>query len=584
VKSSYEKEEYRTVVVDLEGNRMNEDSITFNGQITNISQGLDLILDRFQNEHLVEVTLVTDGIFNRGVSPIYKDYPFVVNTIGVGDTVPKKDIRIESLKYNRVAFQGNRYPLEVGVFNEGLRQDKVPLVLKRGSKIIARKELNLQEDGYDVHSFLIDADSSGIDIITAEINAIPVEYNKQNNVRRAYVEVIDARQRILLAASAPHPDIRAINQALGKDDNFEVVLYIYDENVIGAQPYDLVITHNLPSRANDFPEPLKKQLEEGTPLFAMVGPTTNLSRFRQSYGMFPETSSSPDEIFVAVDETFTSFSLGTDFISELQNYPPIFVPFGNYSVSDGQEVVFKQQVGSLVTSKPQFVLGSKQGTKYGLFAGEGIWRWRLNEFQRNGSATNFDEFVYKVVQFLSSKEDKKRLRVYPDRREYFENEQISLLSEFYNEIYEPVYEQKISLEIFGDSIRRSFSFNTQQFNPEFRVTGLGRGRYNYVATTSYKGQQFSSQGSFLIKELNIENQTLTANHGLLRELARRSDGLYIHWLDVNSLLNHISDSDYKPILYNDYQLKAIIDLKWVFVVLFVLLALEWFLRKFYGSY
>jgi hypothetical protein len=46
----------------------------------------------------------------------------------------------------------------------------------------------------------------------------PEEFTAQNNSRDAYIEVIDGKEKILLLAAAPHPDIKAIKSALEKNE------------------------------------------------------------------------------------------------------------------------------------------------------------------------------------------------------------------------------------------------------------------------------------------------------------------------------------------------------------------------------
>ncbi|MFC7669384.1 hypothetical protein ACFQT0_19980 [Hymenobacter humi] len=58
------------------------------------------------------MVLLSDGLVNQGRSPAYSDYNFPIYSVAVGDTVPKRDLRLTGLTYNRVAFSGNRFPLE----------------------------------------------------------------------------------------------------------------------------------------------------------------------------------------------------------------------------------------------------------------------------------------------------------------------------------------------------------------------------------------------------------------------------------------------------------------------------------------
>ena len=48
------------------------------------------------------------------------------------------------------------------------------------------------------------------------ISPIANEFSKENNVKDLFIEVLDARQKILILAASPHPDLAAIKKFLSE--------------------------------------------------------------------------------------------------------------------------------------------------------------------------------------------------------------------------------------------------------------------------------------------------------------------------------------------------------------------------------
>ena len=84
------------------------------GLLTNVREG-------YEGRNLAGVVLVSDGLVNQGRSPVYSEFNFPIYSVAVGDTVPKRDLSLPTLNYNRVAFSGNRFPLRPKSATKDLR-------------------------------------------------------------------------------------------------------------------------------------------------------------------------------------------------------------------------------------------------------------------------------------------------------------------------------------------------------------------------------------------------------------------------------------------------------------------------------
>ena len=62
--------------------------------------------------------------------------------------------------------------------------------------------------------------------------------------------------------------------------------------------------------------------------------------------------------------------------------------------------------------------------KVGVLVAEGIWRWRLNEFAESDKTEAFDEVFSKLIQYLSTQEDKRKFRCFPVQNEFTDAEPV----------------------------------------------------------------------------------------------------------------------------------------------------------------
>jgi hypothetical protein len=175
--------------------------------------------------------------------------------------------------------------------------------------------------------------------------------------------------------------------------------------------------------------------------------------------------------------------------------------------------------------------------------------------------------------------------VYPVKNEFWDNEPVIFETEVYNEIYEKIYGQKIDLTIKHENdSAQSYSYVISPANTRFRISGLEPGVYQYTARSRINGEESQVSGMFSVRKMQIETTTLTANHQLLKELSRRTGGKYYGIPQLNQLEQELQQKEIKSMIISSENYLAIINMKWIFFVLLLLLTLEWGFRKYLGGY
>jgi hypothetical protein len=292
-----------------------------------------------------------------------------------------------------------------------------------------------------------------------------------------------------------------------------------------------------------------------------------------------------DEVTPVVNPTFSHFTLSTEANSIVTDYPPASVHFGKIQLPLSASPLLYQRIGSVSTEKPLLAVDIKDSRKIGIMLGEGLWRWRLNEFEQNENTVAFDELFGKLIQFLSTTEDKRKFKSYPIQQEFPDSEPVVFESQVYNDIFEPIYGNKIDISITDESGKRNdYTYVTSPGNIRYQIGGLPEGVYRYRSRTVINQKTEEVRGEFAVVEKQAELQNLTADFDLLKKLSDNTGGKFYKASAIENLKAELQKSEAKSIIHTEETYDSLINLKWVFWLLLILVSTEWVLRKYHGSY
>lgn len=560
--------------------------IKFDHEFTDLNNLLKTIQSDFEGRNLAGAVLLTDGIYNQGVSPNFVPYNFDIFTVGLGDTVPKIDLNLKTLFYNKIAYQGNKFPLVAEIINTGFSGEEITVTVKRNNKTLLSKNAVLSGNNQVTNvEFILDADQKGIQHYIVEVQPKDNEFTLENNNKHAYIDIVEGKEKILVVAMSPHPDIKAINNALDKSENYELSVYIPGLHDVKDDKFDLVIFHQVPGLEKD-PKFIEYQ-DKKIPKWFILGNNTNINQFNNSNKILKVNiaKAEKDRVTPSFNDRFTTFNFKPEFKKTISSFPPVSVPFGKYAVQTNAEVLLFQKVGNVVTDNPLLIIGKDGDAKSAVLAGEGIWQWRLHEFAKTGKQEAFDELILKTIQYLSAKEDKRKFRTYPINNEYIESEVVAFENEIYNDIFERIYNQEVHLEITPeDGKKQNYTYLITEANSQFKISGLSEGIYKYKATASINGRTESSEGAFTVKSVKLEVLNLTANHNMLRKLSEQNNGKFYHHTELNVLMDDFNTKKAQGIITSNAELLPVINMRWLFFVLLIMISTEWFIRKYSGGY
>jgi hypothetical protein len=455
--------------------------------------------------------------------------------------------------------------------------------------LISSQEMLIDSpDFFNTTTSILESKTPGIKRYRVRIEGINGEYNTKNNSRDFFVEILDARQKILILANAPHPDLGAIKNLITENKNYDADIRYASEQNINYVNYNLVILHNLPSEMQNVTSILNDLNKNRIPRIFIVGMQTSLNLLNQVQNVIQVqgNTKSTEEIQALLNPAFSQFTTSEALNSQFRALPPLLTPFGTYKVKGNASVYLYQQIKKIKTDYPMIAFAEEQGIKTSVVCGEGIWKWRLFDHLQHQNYERIGELVNKVILLTSLKTDKRKFRTSTSKNLFRENETILFDAQLYNDGSELINVPEVSLVIKSED-NREFPFTFSKYMNYYTLdAGLfPPGSFKYRASVTFNGKILTSEGSFTVESIQLELYDLTARHGVLKSLSDKMGGIMVQPKNIQALQDSLLASNtLKPVIYQSNTTKSIIHYRLIFFIILGLLSTEWFFRRYFGSY
>lgn len=567
------------------GSDVQQDSLfQYKQAATDISEALSKAQEFYSTQNLGAVILSSDGRFNWGSNPVYQQLSLnsAVYTVGLGDSAIQKDLRITQVYANKTVSLNSHFEIRADIIASLCRGYNNNIQLSEAGASLSGNSINITSDRYDRSvSFMVKANTTGLHHYVISVPVAEGEQNTANNRKDIFLEVVDEKKNILIAAASPHPDVNAIRDALAGVESYKVTVRMMDDLPPSLDEYSAVVLHQLPLFGGSFADMLQSSKK---PIWYILGAQTNagvLSRLTKPASI-NTTPGMTREITAAFDPAFNTFILPQSLQSVLEKMPPFNVPNGSIQAAPGAGILFKQRGNNPAESSPLWIL--QQGNiPNALLAGEGIWRWRLYEYKYFGKHDVVDECIRQTVSFLASNNNGKPFHVALPKYIWSDQEAISMNAYLLNANKEQVNTADVQLTITDSSGRKqNFSFEKAGSAYRLNIGVWAGGSYNYTAQTNFNGKAYSVSGNFFVETQPLELMETGADYGLLYSLAKKYNGSFVPASNISYLYDSISkNNNIKPILQTNTDTVPLVDWKWYFFLLLVFAVTEWLLRKYW---
>ena len=560
-------------------NLQESNSLDYKEKYTNITKALSSTKDIYAQTNTVTVVL-TDGNQTLG-----EDYEFYSNTIkypvypiAIGDTTQYEDIRIQQVNVNKYAFLKNKFPIETYISYQGKGSASTSLSISLDGENVYRENINLSTEKSSLKiQTLLNAKSVGVKRIQVTLTSLESERNISNNQKNIAVEVIDEKTNIAIISNIKHPDIGALKKSIEKNEQRSVTILKPNVTLEDIEDIDIFILYQ--------PEPSFSKIykyiqQKKANLFTITGAKTNWNFINLVQKQYRIDSGYPtQDVFGVANASFSKFDI-SDF--SLDNFPPLESNAGTLKANDlAESLIYMKIKGRTLTSPLLFSQDTDHGKEITLL-GENIWKWRVQNYRNTQSFENFDNFIGKLMVYLSTSKSKNRLNVNYESI-YQGNSEAKITATYFDEAFVFDPNASISLKLKGEKngVSNEIPMLIKGNFYEADLSTLPAGEYSFTITV--KDENRSKTGSFTILDFDVEKQFVSTNYKKLNQLAANTGGKLYYPSQIDEFLQEISNNNqFVPVQKGKENIVPIIDFWILLTIITAALSLEWIIRKYNG--
>ncbi len=571
-------DKYKVVTWGFGMDVQTDSAFRYTQQSTDIANALSKAQEYYGAQNLGAVILASDGRYNQGSNPLYQQLSLQspLYTVGIGDSARQKDLRITQVYSNKTATLNSQFEIRADVLATLCNGYNNSLQLLEGGNVIATSNIAVNSDRYDRSiSFSVKADKAGLHHYTIQAPVADGEKNTANNKKDVFVEVVEDKKDILIAAASPHPDINAIKEALQGLDGYKLTVRMAYE-LPSFRDYDVVILHQLPSmqmnNARDIAS-VKK------PMWFIMGMQSNPGATQSLFSNYKlAMQMQPVDAYPAYNNAFSSFIVPQNLQAVLDKMPPLNVPVAKMEAIGGMDVLFNQRGGQL----PLWAVHNTT-TPLAITIGEGLWRWRIYEYKNFNTHNTIDECIRQTIAFLAANVNDKPFYVSLPKYVWSDQEAITLNAYLLNATSQQVNTPDVQLSI-ADANGKKQDFSFERAGSAYKLnTGIwAEGNYTCTARTVHNGTTHTAAGSFVVTHTPLEQMESGADYALLYGLSNKYNGSFVPASSMASLYDSISkNTSIKPVIQSDITAVPLVDWKWYFLLILIFAVAEWLLRKYW---
>jgi hypothetical protein len=580
-------------------NLIDEDTLSiikFSETVTDFSKIFSNINQTENN--IASITIISDGVITEGSTPIYsaEKLGIPVFTVGIGDSTKKNDVEIKNVINNEFIYAETPTTILATVLNIGFSGKASQISLYENSQLIEQKSLVLNESGVNSISFDYTPKQSGEKKLTLRISNQDGESTFLNNQKVFYINVLSNKINVLLLAGSPSADLTFIKNSLSTDQNLKVntLTQISAGTFLEQNPQakldsaDIIYLIEFPTSitSEDLVTRLSNKLENrNTPFFLLLSGEVDLKKLNRISSLLPFTIQMIDKNYLQVqpDIQLSELSnpvLQNNLITDWNNLPPISQPIVSLTVKPESKLLAKVRINNQPRNNPLIVSRSFGSKRSLVVVGKDIWKWKLQTATKDLSL--FDNFIFSSARWLNAPDDQKKVRIKTSKKIYSSDELVEFSAQVYDESFNPVNEAEVKLQI-----------NTRDFKEELNLTSVGGGLYegsfssnkngDYVfnGTATINGKSLGEdKSSFNVGDIEIEMIDSRMNYEFLNLLSVQTNGKYFDPDQYEMLLKYLSGlnetSTKEKLVTSEIRLWS--D-EWLLIIVILLFATEWFVRK-----
>lgn len=594
------------LVLPLPGDTLRADQL-----VTRLNAPFAAAAERLRTANVRAMVLVTDGRYTAGSNPLFEAerLGMPVYVVGMGDTVEPRDLSVQSILTNEIAYVGTEVPVEVRVKSHGYATAPVSVTLRANGSAVSTQSVDVGKNGEGTAMFYYRPARDGAVRLRAEVAADRMELTRLNNSRTTFVTVKPNRRRYVMVAGGPNADVAFIRRHLAANPDIEVESFIgrgdgrFIEGELtpsALEDAEAIIMIDFPTvQTPDGPLNILREAAavRGKPLFLVAGSRLDPGRLKILESLLPVTLPSTEavpqtrrewESIAELTETGQSSPITRLGRPEAwSDLPPLFRSDIRFQARAESEVLLTGRIVGSSVAQPLVVARRLGRNRSVAVLGYGIFRWELlaegTRVLRGDSADAvLETFVTNALRWLAVADDRRRVRITSEKPLYSRSERIRIVGQVYNESYDPVDNAEVVAQIRGSERERTVTLSpTGTGRYEAIVGELPTGEYVVEGRASL-GERFLGRDAsgFSVGDIGPEFREPTMHAGLLQALAARTGGRFYTSRTVSTLIDDIRhNTGFSPRTLEHRSDTPLWGLPWILAAALLSFSLEWLIRK-----
>ena len=577
---------------------VNIDNLKIDASSTNIGLVFENLNSNYDG-NIAGGIIFTDGQVNQGpLLSRFSDYTKIpIHIIGIGDTIPMLDVAIQSVDIPPISVKGEQVNIDVKISSVGNLEERVNVTLfNENNKLIGSKLIKVfgRESEENVR-FQIKPDQIGKNSYLVKCSALSDEINIGNNRQNFTMHVMKDEYNIALITGAPNYNTRFIKNHLSNSKNNNIDHFTYLNNQFKPSlkefwknNYEVIIFDNNPiyhnkNKWNSFLRIFtKKLISHNSSFFIVPGPEVDFNSISnyleiidlQASEIQKNNRNSHEWFFNKLWENNFSFNDSKTF-SEYGALPPQYPAFQleKSSLNDKNFADYSvdEKNNSLI------IMGEKKSLRYALWNSIDLASIKFNLLNTKNSFL-IDKSLNKIFNWLMRKSGNQEFVFRTDKNSYQQGEEVLLSGRSLDFKEEIIHEGTVELyynDEFLGSKQLFLDLNKNEYKSRFWAPKPGKINYIVNINRGIESYQVSS-GTFEVQESHVELNRIYLNKEKLNNISISSGGVFKLWEKRNELLDKISNINERETFTIKYKIRY----NYLFILIFFLvLALEWFLRR-----
>jgi len=580
------------------------------GNATAIGEAVKTMENGLNQENLRGIVLLSDGTNNLGEEPVLvaKSKNIPIYTSGIGEYIPPRDLSLDRLVFNDIAYVGDKLPIRADVSQTGYQELKIPVTIEEKKKPLTQQNVTMGKSGATQSVDLeIVPEEAGLHQYQIILPVLQDETVKENNQRTFSVKVLKSKIKTLLIAGNLNYEYSFLKRDLEKDKNVELETLVYGKDhkpIQGHFPaadnelsgYDVLILIDPPQFILS---QYKKQIEDfvfltGGSALLFLGP-----EFMNSHAFVEIASLLPFDLY-GRDLTYTSVNLNLELTEEGKLHPvtrlmenpednlkiwsdlPPFlgvISLGS-AAKDATVLAYFRNPNNPQTYSPGVTVRNYGKGKVMAFTVTPFWRWDFLLWGIGKDNQIYQTIWSNAIRWLVVREDMDLVNIFTDKRIYQGGEKVSFQAKIFDLNYHKIKDASVIVNVKSDSSSDSVIVNLIPNELGDYVANIGALRphhYTYIGEVTQDGKKIGAKtGEFLVEAYTLEDSDLKTNFDLLKRMAEVSGGKYYDKDQIADLSTDLKLTEKEEQKTKEIQLWNSPLLLAIFVFC---LSVEWAIRK-----